>query len=228
MAKILIIEDDRDTAFVMREWLSFSDHEVDLSHDASQAVSLLHDKTYQLVILDLGLPDVDGSELLQTLRGRGTDTPILVVSGRDSIDSKVLCLDTGADDYITKPFHFKELVSRTQVLLRRNKGLSSNILRAGPISINLSTKKVECQGEEVKLAPQEYSLLEFFLTYPDTIYSTKQLIEKVWNGSAVSNDAVRSCIKRLRQKFGEAISLETLSAGWRLNITHENDSQTSL
>lgn len=220
MAKILIIEDDKDTAFVMKEWLTFSDHEVDLSHDAGQAVSLLNDKTYELVILDLGLPDIDGSEILQTLRGRGTNTPILVVSGRDSLDSKVLCLDTGADDYITKPFHFKELVSRAQVLLRRNKGLSSNILRAGAISINLSTKKVEYYGEEVKLAPQEYSLLEFFLTYPDTIYSTKQLIEKVWNGSAVSNDAVRSCIKRLRQKFGEAISLETLSAGWRLNITH--------
>jgi DNA-binding response OmpR family regulator len=221
LAKILIIEDARDVAKLMAEWLGFSDFIVDMCHDGSKAAELLKVSTYDLVILDLGLPGLDGVDLLEALRGGGNATPVLVVSGRSAIESKVACLELGADDYLTKPFHFRELVSRAKALLRRNAGYASNILQLGDMSINWTNKKVMVKDQEIKLTPQEFALLQFLAIHPNCTFSSHELLDRVWeSGDDLSTATVRTCVKRLRQKLSEfdAIdTIETLAAGYRLN-----------
>lgn len=223
MAKILIIEDAHDIAALMAEWLSFSDFAVELSHDGNEAATRLATNKYDLVILDLGLPGLDGVDLLQGLRSGGSVTPVLIVSGRNAIDSKVACLELGADDYLTKPFHFRELVSRAKALLRRNSGYVTNVLQIGDLSINWTTKKVTAgpENSEVKLTPQEFALLQFLALHPNCTFSSQELLARVWDeGEGLSTATVRTCIKRLRQKlsdFGHIQTIETLAAGYRLN-----------
>ena len=230
MAKILIIEDELDIAMVMTEWLSKNDHTVDVSHEGHHAATLMADKRYDLIVLDLGLPGVDGVELLQALRDRGSATPVLVVSGRNTIDAKVNCLELGADDYLTKPFHMRELASRVKVLLRRNWGTASNVLQAGALAINLTTKKVTQASEEVRLTPQEYVLLEFLMKHPNCIFTSRELLDQVWSADDLSTDTVRTCVKRLRQKLGAKegdsgtqTAIETLPSGYRLNAPEKGN-----
>jgi len=221
LAKILIIEDAQDIAALMAEWLSFSDFTVELCHDGKEAAGLLTRAKYDLVILDLGLPGLDGVDLLQGLRGGGSVTPVLIVSGRNAIDSKVACLELGADDYLTKPFHFRELVGRAKALLRRNAGYTSNVLQIGDLSINWTTKKVTAANQEIKFTPQEFTLLQFLALHPNCTFSSQELLDRVWDEAEdLSTSTVRTCIKRIRQKldeFGHINTIETLAGGYRLN-----------
>ena len=223
MARILIIEDATDIAALMAEWLSFSDFAVEMCHDGSQAAELLTRSKYDLVILDLGLPGLDGVDLLAGLRGSGSNTPVLIVSGRNAIDSKVACLELGADDYLTKPFHFRELVSRAKALLRRNAGYVSNVLQIGDLSINWTTKKVTATAAnvEIKLTPQEFALMQFLALHPNCTFSSQELLARVWDeADDLSTSTVRTCVKRIRQKlseYGHINTIETLAAGYRLN-----------
>jgi DNA-binding response OmpR family regulator len=226
MAKLLVIEDARDVAKMMAEWLSFSDFIVDMCHDGNEAATRLATNKYDLVILDLGLPGLDGVDLLQSLREGGNATPVLIVSGRNAIDSKVACLELGADDYLTKPFHFRELVSRTKALLRRTAGHASNVLQLGDLSINWTTKQIMVKEQEVKLTPQEFALLQFLAIHPNCTFSSAELLDRVWDSAEdLSTATVRTCVKRLRQKlseFGQADTIETLAAGYRLNAPEKN------
>jgi DNA-binding response OmpR family regulator len=221
LAKILIVEDARDVAGLMAEWLSFSDFIVDMCHDGEEAAGLLATSTYDLVILDLGLPGLDGVDLLQGLRAKGTATPVLIVSGRGAIESKVACLELGADDYLTKPFHFRELVSRAKALLRRHAGYASNLLQLGDISINWTTKQVTAHDREIKLSPQEFALIQFLAIHPNCTFSSQELLDRVWDSAEdLSTATVRTCVKRLRQKLSEfdcIDTIETLASGYRLN-----------
>jgi DNA-binding response OmpR family regulator len=227
LAKILIIEDARDVAKLMAEWLGFSDFNVDLCHDGHKAAELLGASTYDLIILDLGLPGLDGVEVLQALRGGGNATPVLVVSGRGAIDSKVDCLELGADDYLTKPFHFRELVSRAKALLRRQAGYASNILQLGPICINWTTKQVTVNDREILLTPQEFALLQFLAIHPNCTFSSQDLLDRVWDSADdLSTATVRTCVKRLRQKLSQydpIDTIETLAAGYRLKTPEKNE-----
>lgn len=223
MSKVLIIEDAPDVANLMAEWLGSADFITETCFDGQQAAERLTEKKYDLVILDLGLPGLDGVSLLQALRGSGSITPVLIVSGRSAIESKIACLDLGADDYLTKPFHFRELVSRAKAIIRRHAGYASNILTAGGLSINLTTKKVMAKELELKVTPQEFSLLHFLAIHPNCTFSSQELLDRVWEqADDLSTSTVRTCIKRLRQKLaevGEADAIETLAAGYRLNIS---------
>ena len=229
MAKILIIEDAADIAALMAEWLSFSDFTVEMSHDGQEAADLLTRAKYDLVILDLGLPGLDGVDLLQGLREGGSNTPVLIVSGRNAIDSKVACLELGADDYLTKPFHFRELVSRAKALLRRNSGYVSNVLHIGDLSINRTTKKVTASAAnaEIKLTPQEFALILFLALHPNCTFSSQELLARVWDeADDLSTSTVRTCIKRIRQKLsehGHINTIETLAGGYRLNAPDANN-----
>jgi two-component system OmpR family response regulator len=222
VAKILIVEDALDVADSMLEWLTFHEFVVNACHDGNRAVELLHKNTYDLVILDLGLPGIDGVDLLRALRNDGDPIPVLVVSGRTAIESKTACLDLGADDYLTKPFHFKELVSRVRALLRRRSGYAFDVLQVGDISVNWTTKKVMVEEQEIKLTPQEFALLKFFGLHPNCTFSSHELLTRVWeSGDSLSDSTVRTCVKRLRQKlseFGSVDPIETLAGGYRLNV----------
>lgn len=200
MAKILFVDDDQEIQKMCSAWFA-TQHVVELASDLGGALSRLDLGFYDIMVIDLGLPDGDGRTLVETCRSRGLATPILVLSGRNEISSKVDLLDLGADDYLTKPFHFKELESRVKSLLRRPPSIQSEVLSAGEIQLNLASAKVTRGGEDIDLTPKELALLEFFMKNQDQTFTQEAIMQRVWqNDSEASPDIVRVYINRLRNK----------------------------
>ena len=140
--------------------------------------------------------------MLEEFRASGGNAPVLMLTGKDSISDKELGLDTGADDYLTKPFHGKELTARIKALLRRPPNLVSDVLKVGDLVLERADFRVTRNGQEVRLLPKEFALLEFFMRYPNRVFSAEALLERVWvSESEATVDAVTSCIKRLRKKL---------------------------
>lgn len=202
MAKLLFVDDDDELRSLCIAWFD-QKYVVETVGNGKDALLLAEGSYFDLIILDLGLPDCDGTELLKKLRTAGGATPVLVLTGRSDVNSKVELLDLGADDYLTKPFHFKELEARVHSLLRRpREAFVSNTLKAGPITLNLTNARVRRNGEEIILTPTEFALLEFFMRHPNQTFSQESLMQRVWsNDSAASPDIVRVYITRLRKKL---------------------------
>lgn len=227
MSKLLIIEDDKDLVRVVRDWLEFEKHAVEEVYDGSSAIEILRSQEFDLIVLDWWLPEpeIDGLAVLTELRSRKIQTPVLFLTGRTANEDKITGLDSGADDYITKPFDIKEFLARVRALLRRAGGQSTNIVRAGGLSIDTKTKTASLSSSILKLTPAEYALLEFFLLHPNQTFTAETLLFRVWNAPAdLSTDTVRSCIKRLRRKLsakeegGQEDLIETVGrSGYRLN-----------
>ena len=161
MAKILLVEDDSHMSSVIEMWLKNELHTIDCVAKGKDAADLLKSFEFDAVILDLGLPDIGGIAVLKEFRARGGQTPILILTGKDSIDEKEQGLDAGADDYLTKPFHVKELLARIRALLRRPPVSSGNILKAGRISLDAEKHKVFKDGEPLHLFPENLLCLSF-------------------------------------------------------------------
>ena len=201
MAKLLIVDDDQEIRNLCKSWFE-PRHRVELCGSVQEALAFLGAGGYDAIILDLGLPDGDGSTVVEKCRAQTRDTPIIVLSGRDSVESKVDLIDIGADDYLTKPFHFKELESRVNALLRRPFGIRSDVLSSGDISLNLSSARLTRSGEEIECTPKELALIEFFLRYPDQVFSRDAIMQRVWtNDSDASPEIVKVYITRLRKKL---------------------------
>ena len=203
MSKILIIEDDKDLAKVVRDWLEFEKHVVQEVYDGSTAIEVLQHQKFDLIVLDWWLPEpnIDGLAVLVDLRARKDKTPVLFLTGRTANNDKITGLDSGADDYITKPFDMKEFLARVRALLRRAGGQASNTLDAGDLALDLKTKTATYCGSPLKLTRSEYSLLEFFIRHPEQTFTAETLLHRVWEDAELNTDTVRSCIKRLRRKF---------------------------
>lgn len=207
MAKILIVDDDNELRNMVKSWFE-PQHMVETGASVKEALDQLATSTFDAIILDLGLPDGDGLEIVKTCRNCSGDTPIIVLSGRQELDSKVTLIDAGADDYLTKPFHFKELNSRVKALLRRPAGLKPDVLTAGDIELNLTKARVTRNGEEINLTPKELALLEFFMRHPEQVFSQEAIMQRVWtNDSEASPDIIRVYLTKVRKKLekkGEA------------------------
>jgi DNA-binding response OmpR family regulator len=204
MAKLLMIDDDKDLVRTTRDYLKLDQHQVDTAHTAEDGYLLLAAAGYDLIILDWELPDSTGIQILQRLRNKGMITPILMLTGRTGVEDREAGLDSGADDYLVKPFHFKELLARVRALLRRATPQVSNILKASCLVMDTKTLTVTKDGEEIKLARSEFALLEFLMRHPNEVFSAESLISRVWpTDNAVSSESVRTCVKRLRQKIGD-------------------------
>lgn len=204
MAKILLVEDNPSVVESVRDWMEVQKHNVDVSLDGAQALEMLDAFGYELIILDWDLPRVAGIDVLKKLRGKSDTTPVLMLTGKDSIDSKEQALDAGADDYLTKPFNPRELAARIRALLRRPAQLVSNTLDARGITLDAAARKVKKGVKEITLQPLELALLEFFMRHPNELFSTDQLLSRVWDSDAdVSLDALYACITRLRRKIDE-------------------------
>lgn len=202
MSKILLVEDDQGLAKLVRNWLSLEHHTVEYVEDGEEALHRLKINEYDLIILDWSLPKMTGLDVLQEFRGFGGNTPVIMLTGKDSISDKELGFDTGADDYLTKPFHGKELTARIKALLRRPANLVSDVLKVGDIVLERADFRVTRNGQEVRLLPKEFALLEFLMRYPNKVFSAEALLERVWvSESEATVDAVTSCIKRLRKKL---------------------------
>ncbi len=202
MAKILLVEDNEDLANSVRTFLMFEHHTVEHISDGQTASEHLRSFEYDLILLDWNLPRMDGIDILRRYRELGGKTPVLMLTGHDTVDEKERGLDTGADDYLTKPFQMKELGARVRALLRRPAQVSnSNLLVAGKITVDAQKYRVTVGGESINLVKTEFQLLEFFMRHPNQVFSAEALLNRVWpSDSEATTEALRTALKRLRKK----------------------------
>jgi DNA-binding response OmpR family regulator len=202
MPKILIVEDELETGRAIKSWLTNEHCECELVTDAAQAKLKLNLYAYDLILLDWKLPGITGLEFLKTFRARGGTTPVLMLTAKGEIVDRTTGLDSGADDYLTKPFDGSELISRVRALLRRPSTYLGNDLKVGDIVLNEMAHRVTRSGEEIQLLPKEFMLLHFFMAQPSRVFSLDHLLKAVWSDeSTATHGAVTSCIQRLRQKI---------------------------
>lgn len=202
MSKILIVEDDLSLSAMVRDWLTLQKDIVETVEDGQDALQMLKSFEYDMIILDLELPGMNGLSILKEFRSGGGTTPVLILTGKGAISDKEAGLDAGADDYLTKPFNARELSARIRALLRRPQIYLGDVMRIGDLVMDCAKHRVKRGDHEIKLLPREFDLLEFLMRNPDRIFSTETLLERVWSSeSDVSDDAVKSCIKRLRKKI---------------------------
>lgn len=204
MPKILVAEDDVQCAELIGMFLERAQHVFESVCDGQEALDRLKLYSYDLVILDWNLPGLTGVEVLRAYRARGGSVPVLMLTGQRAIENKVEGLDSGADDYLTKPFDGHELQSRVRALLRRPSAVLSNTLVAQDVELDLASLSVKRGGVEVKLRPRELALLEFFMRRKGQVFSLEQLLEQVWSSeSDATTEAIVSCIKRIRKALDE-------------------------
>lgn len=221
MAKILVVEDEKEMAETVAHVLRSEHHVVEVALSGDEALDMLRVSQYDLLVLDLNLPGADGLEICKTIRHQKRPVSILMVTGRKTIEEKERGLDLGADDYLTKPFHLKELQARVRALLRRTPVDNSHLIVVKNISLDQRQHIVTKDGVVIKLLPTEFSLLEFFMTHLDRVFTSAQIIEQVWPQDTDATDrAVTSCLNRLRAKLSESEKfdlIETLyNEGYRM------------
>lgn len=204
MPKILYVEDDKDLSSMVREWLQAENFSLEIVHDGALGWEYLRQGEYDLIILDWQLPGMDGVEILRRYRNMKGMTPVLMLTGKGTIDSKEEGFEAGADDYLTKPFSMKELSARLRALMRRPSMMASSTIKVRDIELDPIKHTITKGGQELHLLPKDFSLLEFFMKNPDKVYSTEALMMRVWNSDAeTGTDALRTAIKRLRKALDE-------------------------
>lgn len=201
--KILLIEDDKMIAESLLHALRQSGYAVDWARDGEMGEDSLKTATYNLVLLDLGLPKRTGLEVLKNLRARKDKVPVLILTARDRVANRVEGLDLGADDYLVKPFALEEVEARIRVLMRRSAGHAEAVLRSGNANLNTTTKELEYDGKRLILSAREYALMFALMEFPGKVLSRAELEERLygWN-EEVSSNAVEVQIHNLRKKLG--------------------------
>lgn len=220
---VLVVEDDQTIACNLVEYLEAQGHVVDIAYDGAAALQQLGRRTYDVLLLDLGLPRLDGQQVLQQLRHTlGLHTPVLVLTARDAMASKQACFEAGADDYLVKPFSLAEVALRVQALHRRASGqVVADVLRAGALRLDRRTRAVHLGEQPIKLAPRGMQILERLMRDPGRVVTRAELEAELWPEGPPDSDALRSQIHLLRRALavpGQALALETVHGiGWRLN-----------
>lgn len=211
MAKILVVEDDVENLELLTQALTAENHRVEQSMSGDDAAFMLKTYDFDLILLDWDLPAKSGLDVCLDYRANGGKTPILMLTGKDMVVDKETGLDSGADDYLTKPYSMRELLARVRTLLRRPALLLSNDLKAGAITMAPSKGLVSVNGNSVELNPSEFKLLEFLLRHPNQVFHPDVLLNKVWSSdSDATVEALRSAMKRLRRKLGTADVIHTV------------------
>jgi len=200
--KLLVIEDEHIIATSLKKGLEQEHYTVDLAFDGLKGFDLAASGDYDLILLDLMLPGMDGLTICQKLRSENNHTPILMLTAKSQLEDKIKGLNSGADDYLTKPFAFEELLARIRALSRRPQKANGKVLTIGNLSLNTSTFEVERGDKIIQLSSKEYSLLECFLRHPNQILNKDQLIQYVWSyESDILPNTVEVYIRNLRQKI---------------------------
>jgi two-component system, OmpR family, response regulator TctD len=209
--RILVVEDDAEIGAAIRSRLTRLGHAVDLETDGATAYGLLGVERFDLVVLDVMLPSMDGFSVLRRLRSEGIATPVLLVTARSAIDDRVSGLGLGADDYLVKPFDYRELEARVQVLLRRNSGHANDVVKVGPLLIDRSSRLAELDGKPLSLSRQEFALLEILASRPQRIFSKEELLNQMFRyGKEPTANAVEQYVTRIRKKFqGSSVEIRT-------------------
>jgi len=208
--RILIVEDERKLANSLKTALQAESYAVDVSFDGEEGYENAAVNDYDLIVLDLGLPTLDGVTVCKKLREEKISTPILMLTARDTTDDKIKGLDSGADDYLVKPFKFEELLARIRALIRRGQNQTEAIYQCDNLTLNPASHLVKRAGKEINLTSREYALLEFLISHPGQILSKTQVMDHVWDTETDPfSNVVDVYIGYLRQKIDKNFSKET-------------------
>ncbi|MCR8842600.1 response regulator transcription factor [Paenibacillus sp. SC116] len=208
MMKILVVEDDLEINQLVTKYLGKEGLEIDSAYDGQEALSFIFKNEYQLVILDMMLPKLEGQEVLRNIRKNKT-IPVIILSAKDREMDKILGLELGADDYMSKPFTIGELIARVKAQLRRYTKFNSNaavgeaeFIQHGDLNLNMETFEVTVSGQRKSLTAKEFAILKLFLTHPTRVFTKSQIFERVWREESISDDnTVMVHINRLRAKI---------------------------
>jgi DNA-binding response OmpR family regulator len=200
LAKVLLVEDDLDLATTVVDALRADRYVVESAANGLDGANLLKLEEFDVIILDWDLPGKSGMEILKEFRATGKTTPIIMLTGKATIGHKAEGLETGADDYLTKPFDLRELKARLRALLRRASGAIENTICFGDLVLDPAKYKITKAGNDLHLAPKDFALLEFFMRNPDQVFSVPTIMSRVWSyDSDASSEGLRSSIRRIRK-----------------------------
>ena len=200
--RILVVEDERDLNRIITKHLKKNNYSVDSCFDGQEALDFISYSEYDLIITDIMMPNVDGYEFIDKLRANKNNTPVIMLTAKDTLEDKIVGLDSGTDDYIVKPFEFDELLARIRVLMRRNYGLATNIIQIEEVTLDLAKKQVTKSGEIIDLTGKEYEVLEYLMKNKGSILSRDQILNHVWDYEYEgASNIVDVIIKNIRKKL---------------------------
>lgn len=200
--KILLAEDEKQLSDALVMILKHNNYSVDPVYDGEDALYYLENGEYDIAILDIMMPKMDGIEVLKKIRNEGNKLPILMLTAKSEVDDKVIGLDSGADDYLTKPFETKELLARLRTITRRQTGTADNIIKYGNTALDRATYELMSEDNKVRLSNKEYQIMEMLIANPDNLISTERIMEKIWGfDSDAEVNVVWVYISNLRKKL---------------------------
>jgi DNA-binding response OmpR family regulator len=203
LSRILIAEDEDRLVAFLEKGLRANGYATTVAADGPTALALARDSDFDLLVLDLGLPDLDGLSVLRTMRAQGQRMPVIILSARDEIEDKVTGLERGADDYVTKPFRFEELLARVRVRLRDSGTPEQTVLQTGEVSLDLRTRRAAVGDRTIELSAREFTMLEAFMRHPGQVLSREQLLSHVWGYDYdPGSNVVDVYVGYLRKKLG--------------------------
>jgi two-component system, OmpR family, copper resistance phosphate regulon response regulator CusR len=217
MSRILIAEDEERIVSFLEKGLRAAGYTTLAVDDGVDALSLARDDSFDLLVLDLGLPRMDGTEVLRRMRARGERMPVVVLTARSSVEDTVAGLEGGADDYVAKPFRFEELLARIRVRLRDGGGDEATVLRVGGVTLDVRTRRAAVEGRTVDLTAREFALLETLMRHPGQVMSREQLLSHVWGYDFdPGSNVVDVYVRYLRRKLGGDVIATVRGMGYRL------------
>jgi DNA-binding response OmpR family regulator len=206
--KMLLVEDEEKVAHFISKGLEEEGYAIDVAYDGRKGLDLLKEFTYDLVLLDLMIPEISGLELLKIIRSWGNNTPVLIITAKNSKEDVVKGLDSGSDDYLTKPFSFDELLARIRALLRRSKKADTHIIDYKGIVLNPYSRKLHIEAKEVELTEKEFLIMEFMLKNAEKPLTRKEIAEYVWQNQTDSTNIVDVYVNFLRKKIESVTNMK--------------------
>ena len=220
MKRILIVEDEERIASFLQKGLNSNGYSTSAVGSGEEALSFLQSGEFDLMILDIGLPGIDGFEVLKRFRTRDREMPVIILTARDGVQETVTGLEGGADDYVTKPFSFEELLARIRARLRAERAPEETVLQAGDAALDLRTRRLTVGGRTMELSAREFSMAELFFRHPEQVLSREQLLSNVWGYDYdPGSNVVDVYVGYLRKKLGKERIKTLRGIGYRLDPT---------
>ena len=225
--RLLFAEDERELSNAVTMILKHNNYAVDAVYDGRAALDWALAGNYDVILLDLMMPEMNGIDVLKSLRSAGVDTPVIIITAKSEVEDRIIGLDSGADDYLTKPFAMGELLARIRAMTRRKSDFTPNTLTVGNISLNRESYELVCNGEAVRLAGKEYQMLEILMSNPNRLISVEQFMECIWGyDSETESSVVWVYVSNLRKKLsviGADVEIKAMrNAGYYLDNKRGN------